>query len=324
MTTRSLTAALVTACVLALTACAATNSPTKVSRATVLLDWTANPAHSGILTALSKGLDRKQGVSVTLHTPSSSADGVRLLLANRADLAVMDIHDLAIARERGRDLVAVMAIVGHPLAALIASPEIKRPADLVGRDVAVTGVPSDAAVTKAIVQGDGGNAAKVTLRNTGFGAVAALLGGRTSAAIGFFNEEGVAVTTKHPGYHVFRLDQFGSPAYPELVLVTTRHKLDSNPALVAGVVRAFIAGTEEAEADPAQTALIVRHKIGAGDPTLFPARMKAALAAILPPDGSAGSLDSKLLAQWATWELSSGLVTSKPDVTAAFDARFVN
>lgn len=290
----------------------------------MLLDWTANPAHSGILTALAKGLDRKQGVSVTLHTPSSSADGVRLLLSKRADLAVMDIHDLAIARERGRDLVAVMAIVGHPLAALIASSDIKRPADLVGRDVAVTGVPSDAAVTKAIIQGDGGDASKVTLRNTGFGAIAALLGGRTSAAIGFFNEEGVAVTTKHPGYHVFRLDQFGSPAYPELVLVTTRQKLDSDPDLVAGVVRAFIAGTELAEADPVQADLIVRHKIGAGDPKLFPARMKAALDAILPPDGSAGSLDPKLLAQWATWELSSGLVTSKPDVTTAFDARFVN
>jgi len=324
VTNRSLTAALLLACVLAFTACGATSSPSKIANATVLLDWTANPAHSGILTALAKGLDRKQGVAVTLHTPSSSADGVRLLLANRADLAVMDIHDLAIARERGRDLVAVMAIVGHPLAALIASPEIKRPADLVGRDVAVTGVPSDDAVTKAIVRGDGGDPSQVTLRNTGFGAVAALLGRRTSAAIGFLNEEGVAVTTKHPGYHVFRLDQFGSPAYPELVLVTTRQKLDSDSALVASVVRAFIAGTEEAESDPAQAALIVRNKIMASDPTLFPARMKAALAAILPPDGRAGSLDPKLLAQWATWELSSGLVKSKPDVSAAFDARFLN
>ncbi|MEI7890301.1 MAG: ABC transporter substrate-binding protein, partial [Actinomycetes bacterium] len=155
-------------------------------------------------------------------------------------------------------------------------------------------------------------------------AVAALRGGRTSAAIGFFNEEGVAVTTKHPGYHVFRLDQFGSPAYPELVLVTTRKKLVWDSALVASVVSSFIAGTEAAEADPAQTALIVRHKIGPGDPTLFPARMKAALAAILPPDGRAGSLDPKLLAQWATWELSSGLVTSKPDVNAAFSSRFLN
>lgn len=324
MTNRPLTAALLTACLLALAACGASSSPSKVRSATVLLDWTANPAHSGILTALAKGLDRKQSVAVTLRTPSSSADGVRLLLANRADLAVMDIHDLAIARERGRDLVGVMSIVGHPLAAVIASPQIKRPRDLAGRDVAVTGVPSDAAVTKAIIQGDGGDPSKVTLRNTGFGAVAALLGGRTSAAIGFFNEEGVAVTTKHPGYHVFRLDQFGSPAYPELVLVTTRQKLDSDSALVASVVRAFIAGTEEAEADPAQAALIVRRKIGSGDPTLFPARMKAALAAILPPDGSAGSLDLKLLAQWATWEITSGLVTSKPDVNAAFDARFLN
>ena len=64
---------------------------------------------------------------------------------------MLDIHDLAIAREQGADLVAVGALVGKPLAALIAQPDVARPRDLEGRTVGVSGLPSDPAFLKAIV-----------------------------------------------------------------------------------------------------------------------------------------------------------------------------
>ena len=54
-----------------------------------------------------------------MQAPSASTDAVRLLLGGRAELAMLDIHDLALARERGRDLVGVMAIVQRPLAAVL-------------------------------------------------------------------------------------------------------------------------------------------------------------------------------------------------------------
>ena len=42
------------------------------------------------------------------------------LAAGRADMAVVDIHDLGLARAAGRDVVGVGALVQRPLAAVIA------------------------------------------------------------------------------------------------------------------------------------------------------------------------------------------------------------
>ena len=83
---------------------------------------------------------------------------------------MLDIHDLAIAREQGADLVAVGALVGKPLAALIAQPDVARPRDLEGRTVGVSGLPSDPAFLKAIVEHDGGDYAKIKQVTIGFNA----------------------------------------------------------------------------------------------------------------------------------------------------------
>ena len=46
---------------------------------------------------------------------------------------ILDIHDLAIARERGEDIVGIMAIVERPLAAVIAAPGVATPRQLDGQ-----------------------------------------------------------------------------------------------------------------------------------------------------------------------------------------------
>ena len=64
---------------------------------------------------------------------------------------MLDIHDLALARERGRDLVGVMAFVQTPLAAVLASPGIRTPRDLEGRRIGVSDRAGDDAVLRSIV-----------------------------------------------------------------------------------------------------------------------------------------------------------------------------
>ena len=68
-------------------------------------------------------------------------------------MAILDIHDLGLAREQGSDLVGVMAVVQRPLAAVLAQPAIRSPADLEGERAGVTGLPSDEAVLRSIVRG---------------------------------------------------------------------------------------------------------------------------------------------------------------------------
>src|SRR5439155_26312123 len=110
------------------------------------------------------------------------ADAVKLLGAGRTYLAVLDVHDLALARAKGADLVGVLALVQRHLAAVLAQPGVRTPRKLEGRPVGVTGVPSDDAVLRSIVAGAGGDPRRVRTVTSGFNAVPALLARRVAGA----------------------------------------------------------------------------------------------------------------------------------------------
>src|SRR5688572_17748473 len=138
---------------LALAACASEEQPAaQPEPVTVALDFVPNPVHAPIYMA---------GRRVEIRKPGSGPDSLKLITSGTVELGVLDIHDLAIARAAGSDLVAVGALVGKPLAAVVAQPGVARPRDLAGRTVGVSGLPSDPAFLRAIVEHDGGDYARV-------------------------------------------------------------------------------------------------------------------------------------------------------------------
>ena len=245
--------------------------------ATLVLDFAPNAVHSGIFVAKAHGFDDAEGVSLRIRTPSASTDGLKLLLAQRADFAVLDIHDLAIARQQGRDIVGILPLVQRPLAAVLAEPDVKTPRDLQGREVGVTGLPSDTAVLESIVRGSGGNPARVKQVTIGFNAVQALLGGKVSGATAFWNVEGVALKARRPRTREFRVDDYGAPPYPELVVCATRAHLDEEPALARATVAALVRGYDEALTDP-EGAVENTHRYA---PDLDRAQIQAQLDAVV-------------------------------------------
>lgn len=289
------------------------------SQATLVLDFAANAVHSGIYLATSRGYDEGEGVKLRVRAPASSTDGVKLLAAGRADLAILDIHDLAIARARGADLVGVMAIVQRPLAAVIARPSVNRPRALEGRSVGVTGLPSDDAVLDAVVRGDGGDPRAVRRTTIGFAAVPALLSGRVSAVTAFWNAEGVELRARLPGTRIFHIDDYGAPRYPELVLAMERSRLEEDPALARAVAAALVRGYREALADPASAVAALVAGARGVDPAVARAQLDAVSPAFTAPDGRVGVLDRRVLDAWARWEARAGLVPRPPDVERAFD-----
>ncbi|MGI8780134.1 MAG: ABC transporter substrate-binding protein, partial [Solirubrobacteraceae bacterium] len=192
------------------------------AEATLLLDFTPNAVHAGLYMATERAYDEAEGVELTIRKPGASTDALKLLGAGKADMAILDIHDLGLARERGRDIVGVMAFVQRPLAAVLAQPSIRSPKDLEGERAGVTGLPSDEAVLRSVVAGDGGDPEAVRATTIGFEAVKALLAGRVAGATAFWNVEGVALRARKPGMGEFRVDDYGAPPYPELVLCVTR------------------------------------------------------------------------------------------------------
>ena len=310
--------ALALACVL-LAGCGGTGSGPVGEEATLLLDFQPNAVHTGIYAAVERGYDTAEGVELRIETPGASTDALKLLRSGDADLAVLDIHDLGLAREKGADLVGVMALVQRPLASVLAQPGIERPRDLEGERAGVTGLPSDEAVLRAVVEGDGGDAGRVEQVTIGFKAVQALLARRVQAATAFWSAEGVALRRERPGTREFRVDDFGAPPYPELVLVAERRTLAERRPLVEAAVHALQRGYTEVQADPEAAVQMMTAAVDGLDAAALTAELDAVLPAFTAGARFPGELRTEVLRRWADWDVEFGILERAPDVGAAFD-----
>lgn len=318
MPRRALPAAgLVAALALVLVGCGGGPSPPS---ATLILDFTPNAVHAGIYSALARGYDRAASVRLSVRAPSASTDSIKLLADGRVDFAVLDIHDLGLARQRGLPLVGVMALVQRPLAAVIAAPGIHGPRALQGRTVGVTGAPSDEAVLHSVISGAGGDPRLVHEVTIGFNAVPALLGGRVGGATAFWDVEGVALRRKRPGFHEFRVDDYGAPSYPELVLCATHATVRDRPRLVRRVLRALTRGYGVTLRHPRASAADLEAADPALDPGLVSAELRALHPAFVARDGRFGELAPARLRAWAHWDVRFGILRRTPDIGRAFDA----
>jgi putative hydroxymethylpyrimidine transport system substrate-binding protein len=316
--------AVLAAAALAWTGCAGSaGSDRPNTEATLLLDFQPNGVHAGIYLSVDRGFDEAEGVELEVQRPGASTDALKLLRAGRAQAAILDIHDLGLAVERGAEVVGVMAIVQRTLAAVIAAPDVADPRDLEGGRAGVTGLPSDDAVLRAVLQDAGADPARVDTVTIGFQAVKALLAGRVDAVTAFWNVEGVALQAQRPGVREFRVDDFGAPRYPELVLVVNRTLIQDEPGVVRAIIRALQRGYTETQRDPesAVQAMVER------EPDLDRDALTAQLDVVAPAFQAGvpayGLLDPDRLRAWARWDQQFGILEDRSDVRQAFDTTLV-
>jgi putative hydroxymethylpyrimidine transport system substrate-binding protein len=282
--------------------------------ATIALDFTPNAVHAPIYAAVRERLDRRHGVRLRIREPGSSPNSLALLTSGRVDVGILDIQDLALARQRGVDVVGIGALVQQPLAALIAQASVRRPRDLAGRTVGVSGLPSDPAFVRAVIEGDGGDFGRVRQVTIGFQAVSSILSKRVDAVPAFWNAEGVALRERGVRTREFRVEDYGAPAYPEVVLVTARRTLEHKRPLVDGVVAAIGDGVRSVIARPEPAARQIAKAAGQADVGLVRAQLRALRPVIQPPL----RLDRAVLERWADFDARVGIVRRRPDVDRAF------
>ncbi|MHB8692284.1 MAG: ABC transporter substrate-binding protein [Solirubrobacteraceae bacterium] len=309
---------------LVLAACGGSGNSAPTSRdATLVLDFTPNAIHAGIYSAVARGYADAAGVNLHVIAPPASTGSLKLLESGRADFGILDIHDLALARQQHLPIVGIMAIVERPLAAVIASARIHRPRQLEGNTVGITGAPSDLAVLNSVIAGDHGNPRRVRTITIGFNAVAALLADRVAGATAFWNDEGVTLAHARPGFHSFRVERYGAPAYPELILCATASTLRTDPKLAREVVHALVRGYQFTLRNPEGSEADLESAVQNLDPRLVAEQLTAEQDAFTGPGNKVGVLDHATLARWAKWERSFGIVKKLPDIAAMFDSRFL-
>jgi putative hydroxymethylpyrimidine transport system substrate-binding protein len=281
------------------------------------LDFTPNAVHAPIFAAVDSGADRENGIRLRIRNPGSGPDALKLVTGGRVLVGILDIHDLAIAREQGADVVGIGALVQKPLAALLAQPDVERPRDLAGKTVGVSGLPSDPAFLKAIVGEDGGDHERIRQVTIGFKAVSALLSKRVAAVPAFWNAEGIALQQRGVRIRQFRVEDYGAPAYPEVVFFARRDTVERRGDDLRAVLRSIAEGTEQVVARPEESVERVAKAAGTTDVKLI----RAQLAALRPLFSPPVKLDRRTLDAWAAFDERIGLVEKRPDVerTFAFD-----
>ena len=279
------------------------------------LDFTPNAVHAPVYAATRTGADKRRGVRLTIRQPGAGPDALKLVAAGRLDLGILDIQDLAIARQQHIDVVGVGELVTKPLAALITRDDIARPRDLQGKSVGVSGLPSDPAFLNAVIGYDGGDLRKVHQITIGFNAVSGILAGKVDAAPVFWNAEGVALKQRGVKVNEFRIEDYGAPVYPEVVLVTARKTLDRERARIKATLLAIRDGVAAVRADPGAAVTQIAKAAQTDDTKLIGAQ----LAAVSPIFAGDLRLNRAALERWADFDQRLGIVKRRPDIARAFD-----
>lgn len=304
--------ALVCAASIGLCSCGSTRPASPPVKATLILDFTPNAVHAGIYRALAAGYYKREHIDLQVVQPTSTQETLKLIEAGKAQFGLADGSDVAGLIGEGGSARAVMALVQAPLGGLIAlaSEHLRSPADLAGKTVGITGVPSDRAVLDTELRHDDVNPARVKVVTVGFNGGQALVAGRIAAFTGFIPDDGVALSASGHPITAFALDRNGGPAYPGLVAFTTRHLIASDPQLVRDFVAATVHGYEDTLADPQRSLA----ELQAANPTL-PHKLTAASLKVYLPLFKAGgvpfgTLQAANVQAMSAWMVSSGLLHS--------------
>ncbi len=280
----------------------------------VILDYLPNAIHVGLYQAESAGYFRNEGLNVRIDAPTSSSDTLRLMAAGQAEFGLVSLLDFMSVRAKGEPLKIIMAVEQRPLAALIALRKsgIERPSDLKGHLVGTTGVLSDDAGVRWMVKHDGGDPGSVRLIDIGFNTAQELIAGNVDASFGFWSQEGVQVAEHLPAT-VMRLDDYGVPPYPELIVFAREDFLAREPGTVRRFLKAVVGGYDDAISKPevACAAMAARTE---GETVEGLRPYLEALTPVLRADAPAyGWLNIPVLEDYVSWLKQIGVLDIRED-----------
>jgi putative hydroxymethylpyrimidine transport system substrate-binding protein len=292
----------------------------------LILDWFPNAGHAGIYGALGEGFFADQGLEVTPTVPSDPAAALKEVAAGRAAFAISYEPEVLLARAQGIPVVAVGAIIAHPLNSILvrADSGIGGPRDLEGKTVGYAGLPLERPLLDTVVRADGGDPSQVSLRNVGFNLAPALAAGRVDAVVGaYWNIELVDLAAQGVEAEAFRVEEYGVPDFNELVLVTSDRFAGERPELVRAMLLALRRGQDWAATDQAGA---VAHLVEANpdlDGEIVAEQIALTADLFSPPDRETLDMDRDNWAAFADWMRQNGLLEDEVDVDEAMTTRFL-
>ena len=285
---------------------------------------------AGVFAAVDQGYFKEEGLELSFVSPTTPADGLKILAAGDVDFATAHSTEVIVARSRGLDVVSIAtnhqqgtAGIMVPSAAGVTSLK-----DLEGMTIGVTGIPYNKVMLEYSLEKAGVDLSKVEVVTVGFAPMPLLLTDR-------INGLGDAITWSEPAMYNVQIDKSaddattytyfafyenGVPRYYTLGVVAAQTTLDNDPDLARGFLRAWTKGLDYAIANQAAAIEGLRQHV----PELNEAEAAANLAEIArisqSADTEAHGLGWQDADVWATQEAfmrEHGLIESEVDVTKA-------
>ena len=274
-TLRSIFVGLVVSCVL-VAGCGGSSSPhasaAKLTKVTVMLDWTPNTNHSGIYLAQHEGWYKSLGLDVKILQPGQNSDVEQIVGNNTVDFGISASEQLIPARTQGIPIVSIAAILQHNTSSLISlkSAGISRPRDLTGKTYGAFGGTFEKALIDKLVSCDGGNPSKVRFTQVGDADYRNGLTRHQYDAVWVFDGWDVLKISHIDKLPINRIPFINYPTcVPDWytpILITNEKLIKTQPGLVRRFMSATARGYRTAMTDPSQASSALL----AGAPELDP------------------------------------------------------
>lgn len=221
-----------------------------MEKLTLVLDWYINPDHAPIMVAQQTGAFAAEGLEVSIIPPSDPALPPRLVAAKQADLAITYQPQLHFFADQGLPLMRVGTLINTPLNTLITlDRSMKNPGALKGKRIGYSVSGIEQATLATMLSHEGVKADQVTLINVNFQLTSALLTGKVDAVIGGYrNIEALEMKDQGKDPMVFNVEDYGVPAYDELIIVA--HRDEAHSEKIRKFLRALKKGNATLQAQP--------------------------------------------------------------------------
>ncbi|GFP75909.1 ABC transporter substrate-binding protein [Clostridium fungisolvens] len=219
----------------------------------VLLDWYPNAVHTFLYAAEEQGYFKEAGLKVNLITPAGTDDGIKLVAANKADLAISYPKQVILARGENIPVKSVGAIVRSPLNQLMVRKDsgVKTLKDLEGKKVGYASFDIDKETVKAMVTAAGADASKVNFVDVGYDLMPAMETKRVDAIIGgYINHEKLLLEKEGIELITFNPVDYGVANSYELAFIASEDGLKNNNSAIQAFLAAAKKGFEYTKNNP--------------------------------------------------------------------------
>jgi putative hydroxymethylpyrimidine transport system substrate-binding protein len=285
------------------------------------LDWIPSTNHAVLFWAQDRGFFDKNGLSVDITPPSDASAPLKLAATEKVDLAISYEPDVIQSAEQGLGVTAVGTVYPRPLAnfTALADSDVKSVADVEGKAVGYSGIPTFKAYAKTELESAGLSESDVELTNVGFNLVSALLSGNVAAiteaystveVITLWDETGEKPTT-------IPVTELGVPTYDELLFIANTNRLQADEGYADAVQRflkAYYEAFEEMKTMPEEAAELVEEEAKL-TPEYAERSIPVAIKEMEPaPGDQPGCLALGDWKKYGDWMLEEGLVKEVPDL----------